>query len=80
MNMWVEIDKYHAGYSICMPVLGSGGIVRIDDNTPQKLLENILWTFRLSGVNLGRTATLKIIVHESMVNEIDFLKLKNFGD
>lgn len=80
MNMWNEIDKYHAGYTICMPVLGSGGIVRINDNTPQQLLENILWTFRLSGINLGRTAKLKIIVHKTMLDEIDFLKLKNFGD
>ena len=80
MNMWSEIDKYHAGNTICLPVLGTGGIVRIRDNTPQLLLENLLWSFRLSGVNLGRTATLRIIVHESMFNEIDFLKLKNFCD
>lgn len=80
MNMWSEIDKYHAGDTVCMPVMGSSGIVRIQDNTPQLLLENILWTFRLSGVNLGRTATLKIIVHESMADDIDFLRLKNLGD
>jgi hypothetical protein len=80
MNMWSEVDKYHAGNSVCMPVIGSGGIVRINDNTPQLLLENILWTFRLSGINLGRTATLKIVVHQSMVNDIDFLRLKNLGD
>ena len=80
MNMWSEIDKYHAGNTVCMPVLGSSGIVRIQDNRPQILLENILWTFRLSGVNLGRTATLRIIIHESMVDDIDFLRLKNFGD
>ena len=80
MNMWSEIDKYHAGNSVCMPILGSGGIARIQDNTPQLLLENILWTFRLSGINLGRTATLRVVVHESMANEIDFLRLKNLGD
>lgn len=80
MNMWSEIDKYHAGDTVCMPVMGSSGIIRIQDNTPQLLLENILWTFRLSGVNLGRTATLKIIVHESMADDIDFLRLKNLGD
>lgn len=79
-NMWSEIDKYHAGNTVCIPVLGSGGIVRIQDNTPQLLVENILWTFRLSGVNLGRTAALKIIVHESMADDIDFLRLKNLGD
>lgn len=80
MNMWSEIDKYHAGNTVCMPVMGSSGIVRIQDNTPQLLLENILWTFRLSGVNLGRTASLRIIVHESMADDINFLKLKNLGD
>lgn len=80
MNMWSEIDKYHAGNTICLPVLGSGGIVRINDNTPQLLLENLLWTFRLSGINLGRIATLRIIVHESMLDEINFLRLKYFGD
>ena len=80
MNMWSEIDAYHAGNTVCMPVMGSSGIVRIQDNTPQLLLENILWTFRLSGVNLGRTASLRIIVHESMADDIDFLRLKNLGD
>lgn len=80
MNMWSEIDKYHAGNTICMPVLGTGGIVRMNNNTPQQLLESILWTFRMSGINLGRTASLRIIVHQSMVDEIDFLKLSNYGD
>ena len=81
MNMWNEIDKYRAYYSVSMPVLGSSGMVRFaKDYTPQQLIEMILWTFRISGINLNRTSSLNIIVHKSMISEINFIKLKDYGD
>lgn len=81
LNMWEQIDKIRAGNSISFPVLGTGGFVRFDqDYTPQQLLELMLLSFRVSGKNLARNATLRIIVHRSMMDDIDFLKLKGFSD
>lgn len=81
MNMWDEIDKYRAGYSVSMPILGASGMVRFSkDYTPQQLIELILWTFRISGINLNRDSTLNIIVHKSMISEINFIKLKDYAD
>ena len=80
MNMWDEIDIYKACNSVCLPVLGSSKLVRGMNYTPQQLIELLLWSFRLSGVKLERSATITVIVHESMVNEINFIKLKNYSD
>lgn len=80
LNMWNEIDIVKAYNSIAMPVLGSSGIVRNMNLTPQQLVELILWSFRISGINLTRLATLTIVVHKSMTDDIDFLKLKDYSD
>lgn len=82
MNMWNEIDKYRGNASICLPVLGSGGLVRNLYNryTTQQLIELILGTFRASGITLSRNAKLKIIVYGNMVDEINFLKLRDYSD
>lgn len=79
-NMWHEIDVHNNGESISMPVLGTGK-TRFDKGyKPQELLEMLLFTFRMSGVNLERQATLNIIVHETMAKDINFLRLKDFSD
>ena len=81
MNMWDQIDIHRGSNSINFPVLGSGGVIRFDkDFTPQHLIELMLWSFRLSGINLARNATLNIIVHQSLVDDIHFLKLLNYAD
>ena len=80
LNMWNEIDIVKAYNSIAMPVLGSSGIVRNMNLTPQQLVELILWSFRISGINLTRLATLTIVVHKTMTDDIDFLKLKDYSD
>ncbi len=79
-NMWHEIDIHNNGESISMPVLGTGKTRFDKDYKPQELLEMLLFTFRMSGVNLERQATLNIIVHETMAKDINFLRLKNFSD
>lgn len=80
-NMWNEIDIVRGSNSIAFPVLGAGGIVRFDkDYTPQQLIELLLWSFRVSGIQLSRGATLTIVVHDSIARKIDFLKLKNYAD
>lgn len=80
LKMWSEIDILKACNSICMPVLGSGRIVRKFDYTPQQLLELLLWSFRISGVNMTRLASITIVVHKTMVDSIDFLKLQDYSD
>lgn len=80
LNMWNEIDIVKAYDSICVPVLGSSGIVREMNLSPQQLLEHILWSFRISEINLTRLATLTIVVHKSMTDDIDFERLKYYSD
>lgn len=80
-NMWNEIDIVRGTNSIVFPLLGAGGIVRFDKMyTPQQLIELMLWSFRISGIQLSRNATLTIVVHKSVAKEIDFLKLTNYAD
>ena len=80
-NMWHEIDIIRGTRSVAFPVLGAGGVVRFSkEYTPQQLIELILWSFRISGVHLSRKATLTITVHESIVKDIDFLKLSYYSD
>lgn len=80
LKMWNEIDIVKACESICIPVLGSSGLVRKMNYTPQQLLELLLWSFRISGINMTRLASITIIVHKTMVNSIDFLKLQDYSD
>lgn len=80
-NMWNEIDIIRGSQSIAVPVFGAGGIVRFSkEYTPQQLIELILWSFRISGIQLSRRATLSVVVHESLINDIDFLKLSYYSD
>lgn len=79
-NMWQEIDIHNNGNSVSMPVLGTGKTRFDKEYTPQELLELLLVTFRMSGVNLERQASLNIVVHESLAKEINFVKLKNFSN
>lgn len=82
MNMWNEIDKCRGNDSICLPVLGSSGLVRnlYDHYSAQQLVELVLGTFRASGINLSRGAELKIIIHKNMTGDINFLKLEDYSD
>lgn len=80
-NLWNEIDIIRGTKSIAFPVLGAGGIVRFSkEYTPQQLIELILWSFRISGIHLSKNATLTIVVHESLVKDVDFLKLSYYSD
>ena len=81
INMWSEIDVLRGINSISMPVLGGSGLVRFSkDPSPQQLIELILWSFRVSGINLSRNCTLNIIVHKGMLEDINFLKLLSYSD
>jgi hypothetical protein len=79
-NMWNEIDIHNNGESVSMPVLGTGKTRFDKDYKPQELLEIMLITFRMSGVNLERRATLNIVIHKSLAKDINFIRLKSFSD
>lgn len=81
INMWSEIDILRGINSVSMPVLGGSGLVRFSkDPSPQQLVELLLWSFRVSGINLSRNCTLNIIVHNGMLEDINFLKLLSYSD
>ncbi len=82
LNMWKEIDNYRGSASISIPVMGGSKIIRgkMSRFTPQQLIELILWTFRISDINLCRGATLNIVVHKSMMKEINLTDLKKYSD
>ena len=80
-NLWNEIDIVRGTKSIVFPVLGAGGIVRFSrEYKPQQLIELMLWSFRTSGIQLSKNATMTIVVHETLTRDIDFLRLSYYSD
>lgn len=77
-NFWNEIDIIYAGRSVSIPLLGSG-ITRFGacrSISEQELLELIIWSFKVSRVDLDPSAKISIIIHESKKDKIDFYKLE----
>ena len=81
INMWNEIDIYHAGNTVCLPLLGTG-ITRMRNMalSEQEILELIITSLKLSGLQMKRNAKLKIIIHDSNKNSINFYGLKALSD
>ena len=81
-KMWDEIDIHRGNDSIALPVMGGSGLVRgtLANYSEQQLIELLLWSFRISGIHLSRSATLTIVVHKSMSKKINMLDLKKYSD
>lgn len=64
--MWEEIDKYYAGKSVAIPILGSG-ITRFRDEmmTQQQLLDIIIASYKMSPHKINKPAKLHIVCRES---------------
>ena len=83
MEFWNEIDRVYAGRTVELPLLG-GGITRFKDTgnslSHQELIENILWTFKISRLKFSYPAKIRILLYkDEKVNEIkkiDLIKLK----
>ena len=62
-TLWKEIDKYHAGKDVCIPILGSSSATHINDKelTKQELLDVIIASYKLSADKLQSPCTLHII-------------------
>jgi len=81
-NFWNEVDIVYAGKSVSIPLLGSG-ITRFKDHdliTDQELIELVLWTFKISKIKFKYPSEVNIIIHESIMDKINFNKLKEFNN
>jgi hypothetical protein len=78
LNFWNEIDIVYSGKSVSIPLMGSG-ITRFKEYnniTDQELLELLLWSFKISRIKFAYPSTVKIIIHETKKDKINFFKLK----
>ena len=74
--MWKEIDKYHEGKSVCIPILGSG-VTRIDDKslTQQELLDIIIASYKMCSNKIKEPKQLFIVCRPS-----ENFELKDIGE
>ena len=78
INFWDRVNKVYAQRSVVAPIFGSG-ITRIRGHrniSDEDLLKIMLWTFRISEMRFKYPARLTIVVHESKINQVNFLDLK----
>lgn len=80
-NMWREIGIVHSGKSIDLPLLGSGITRLVGVNIcEQELLELLLMSLRVSGLQLNWNISLNIIIHPKNAKYINFYKLSDYSD
>ncbi|MBL0317339.1 MAG: hypothetical protein IPP69_16850 [Flavobacteriales bacterium] len=78
INFWNEMDVLYAGKSVSIPLLGSG-ITRFKecgDISEQELLELLIWSFKISRIKFPYPSKVTILIHESIMDKINFYKLK----
>lgn len=78
LEFWNNIDIKYNNRTIVIPVLGTG-ITRFKekiDISDQELLNLIIWTFKLSKIKFTYPSKIKIIVHNSKRDKINFYNLK----
>lgn len=78
LEFWNNIDIKYNNRTIVIPVLGTG-ITRFKekiDISDQELLNLIIWTFKLSKIKFTYPSKIKIIVHDSKRDKINFYNLK----
>lgn len=82
MNFWNECDVFYSGYTVVMPLLGSG-ITRFhgyEEITDQEILEIILWTFKVSKIKFKYPSSLKIVLTNNTLKKINLYEIKNRFD
>ena len=79
IKFWDEVNSLYNQKPIALPLLGSGITRHKDFNaTNQELLEVILWSFKISKVKFREPSKVKILIRESIIEDIDFNMLKEF--
>jgi hypothetical protein len=79
INFWDRVNKVYAQRSVVTPIFGSG-ITRIRGHrniSDEDLLKIMLWTFRISEMRFKYPAKLKIVIHESKIDQVNLLALKS---
>ena len=82
MNFWNKCDVFYSGYTVVMPLLGSG-ITRFhgyEEITDQEILEIILWTFKVSKIKFKYPSSLKIVLTNNTLKKINLYEIKNRFD
>lgn len=77
LQFWDEVNNLYNKKTVVLPLLGAG--ITEHENflaEDQQLLEVLIWTFKISKVKLKKPARVKIIIHESQQDDINFYKLK----
>lgn len=79
LKFWDEVNSLYNRQTVVLPLLGSG-ITRHKDfvATNQELLDVIIWTFKISKVKFREPSKVKILIHNSQLETINFYKLKEF--
>ena len=81
VNMWKEIGISYAGQSISIPLLGSGITRKRGMNiSEQELLELIILSLRVSGLQLNWNVKINIVIFPKNAEEISFYALKRLSD
>lgn len=81
MNMWQNVDIYHSGKSICLPLLGSGMARLYNMNlSEQQLLELLIVSLRLSGVKFNWNVKVSIIIYPGNKDMINLYNLESLSD
>lgn len=84
INFWNEIDILYGGKTVAIPLLGSG-MTRFNEYASnyvpeQELLELLIWSFKISKIKFNYPEHIKIIIHETKKDKINFYKLKEFSN
>jgi len=82
ISFWDEINIVYAKKDVVVPILGSG-ITRIKGHkeiSNEELLNIMLWTFKISEMRFKHPAKLIIVIHKSIMNQINLLNIKTFQD
>ncbi len=80
VNMWDEIDRTYAGYSVNIPLLGSGMAIRNFDCTEQELLEALIISLKLSRLRINDNISINIIIKEDKLKNTNLYKFLKFSD
>ncbi|MEH7036434.1 macro domain-containing protein, partial [Priestia megaterium] len=77
LKFWDEVNALYNQKTVVLPLLGSG-ITRHTDfrATNQELLEVLIWTFKISKVKFKEPSRVRVVIHESQKDDINFYKLK----
>ncbi|MDX8047597.1 DUF6430 domain-containing protein [Gracilibacillus sp. S3-1-1] len=82
INFWNEIDIVYGGRTVVIPLLGSR-MTRFkgyDMVSEQELLELLIWSFKVSRIKFKYPAHVRIVIHKSSKDKINFYKLRSVED